>query len=360
MTMGESLVQLICEMVRIPSESGNEKEFILYLKDKLTKTLSAKCTIDSYGNLIAKIPGKNCARREPVFFAMHADTVSPGVGIEPTVREGVVSSSGDTILGADDKAGISEVLEAILTAPMYPPLEVIISREEETGLTGAKNLDFAVIQSKTGFLLDTSALDSVVIGGPSHMLVDVEIRGKAAHAAHAEEGISAIKAASNAIAVIRDGRIDEGTVANVGTIQGGTIRNGVPERVSIKAECRSLNHEKCIELGNTMKEAFEVAARSVGARAEVQLHLAYKATRISKDSLTVKVACHAIETIGMVPNITTILGGTDASIYNAKGLETVVLGTGVRGQHTKGENIAVADMEKAVKMIHSIFCQLCR
>jgi tripeptide aminopeptidase len=360
MTTGESLAKLLCEMVKIPSESGNEKEYILYLKDRITRTLSAQCTIDSYGNLIARIPGKNCARKEPVFFAMHADTVSPGVGIEPTVREGVVSSSGHTILGADDKAGISEVLEAILTATMYPPLELVVSREEETGLTGAKNLDFGMIQSKTGFLLDTTALDSVVIGGPSHLLIDVEIKGKAAHAAHAEEGISAIKAASNAIAVIRDGRIDEETVANVGTIQGGTIRNGVPERVSIKAECRSLNHEKCVELGNTMKEVFEATARSLGAKAEVQLHLAYKATRIPKDSLAVKVACHAIESIGLVPKITTILGGTDASIYNTRGLETVVLGTGVRGQHTKGENIAVADMEKAVKMIHSIFCELCR
>ena len=359
MTMSERLVQILCEMVRIPSESGNEREFILYLKDKLTKTLSAQCTIDSYGNLIAKIPGKDCARKEPVFFAMHADTVSPGVGIEPTVREGVVSSNGDTVLGADDKAGISELLEAILTAPRYPPLEIVVSREEETGLAGAKNLDFTMIQSRTGFLLDTSALDSVVIGGPSHMLVDVEIIGRAAHAAHAEEGISAIKAASHAIAIIRDGRIDEETVANVGTIQGGTIRNGVPERVSIKAECRSLNHEKCIQLGNTMKEAFEVAAKSIGAKAEVQLHLASKATRIPKDAPTVKIACQAIESIGMVPKVMAICGGTDASVYNTKGLETVVLGTGVRAQHTKGENISAADMEKAVKIIRSIFSQLC-
>jgi len=353
--VNERLANTFMEMVRIDSESGQEQEFIAYLKDLLTTEFQAECTTDDFGNLIATIPAKNSTRTEPVFFSCHADTVKPGKGIEPLLENEVIRSKGDTILGADDKAGIAELVEALRTADRHPPLEIVVSREEEIGLVGAKHLDTAALKSKMGFLIDMDALDAVVIGGPSHMIIDVEITGKAAHAGmEPEKGISAIRAAAAAISNLKEGWIDEETTFNVGIIEGGEIRNGVPEKAQIKAECRSLTHEKCVKQSDVIKEAFETAAKSIGARAEVKTEMAYKAVSISEESEVVTIAKKAVESVGLKPQVRVICGGTDGSIYNEKGIQTVIIGMGGEAEHSKDEHIAVADMEKAVSMIHYI------
>ena len=143
--MSERMVSHFMEMVKIDSESGNEMRFISYLKDEFQK-LGAEAQKDSYGNLIAKLPAKGCEGKEPILLSCHADTVKPGVGIEPQLLEGVITSKGDTILAADDKAGIAEMIEAIKTAAIHPPLEICITRQEEVGLLGVKNLDFSLIE----------------------------------------------------------------------------------------------------------------------------------------------------------------------------------------------------------------------
>jgi len=357
--MNKNLINTFFKMVQISSESGEEKEFIFFLRNLFTKEFQAKCTLDGYGNLIVKIPGKNTTCQESVLFGVHADTVKPGKNIKPVLEHGIVRSKGDTILGADDKAGIAELFEAIRTAEQYPPLEIVVSREEELGLIGAKNLDVSLLKSKIGFLVDMDALDAVVIGGPSHMLIDVEITGKAAHAGmEPEKGISAIKAASYAISILKEGWIDEETTVNVGIIEGGNVRNSVPEKSLIKAECRSLTHKKCIAQSELIKEVFEAAARSVGACAQVKMEMAYEAVNIQEDAKAVTIARRAVKSVGFESRVRIITGGTDASIYNKKGIQTVIIGTGVKAEHTIGENIAVADMEKAVGIIQHIFKEL--
>ena len=353
--MNERLVNTFMEMVRIDSESGQEQKFIAYLKDLFTREFQAECTTDDYGNLVVRLAAKNSTRTEPVFFSCHADTVKPGKGIEPILESGVIRSKGETILGADDKAGIAELVEALRTVERHPPLEIAVSREEEIGLVGAKHLDTAALKSKMGFLIDMDALDAVVIGGPSHMIIDIEITGKAAHAGmEPEKGISAIRAASAAIANLKEGWIDEETTVNVGIIEGGEIRNGVPEKARIKAECRSLTHEKCLSQSDVIKEAFETAAKSIGARAEVKMEMAYKAARIPEDAEAVSIAKKAVESVGLDPQVRVICGGTDGSIYNEKGIQTVVIGMGGVAEHSKDEHIAVADMEKGTEIVENI------
>jgi len=357
--MSKELVDTFFRMVRINSESGEEKEFISYLKDLFTKELKAKCTTDNYGNLIAKIPAKNTTCTEPVLFGIHADTVKPGKNIEPILKDGIIRSKGETILGADDKAGIAELFEAIRTAEQHPPLEIVVSREEEVGLKGSKNIDASLLESKVGFLIDMDTLTDIVIGGPSYMSIDVDITGKAAHAGmEPEKGISSIKAASYAISMLKEGWIDKETTVNVGIIRGGQILNAVPEKTDVKIECRSQCHEKCLRQSNLIKEVFLTAAKAVGAQAKVKMELLIKASHISEDAEMVRVAKRAVSGAGLKPNVRIICGGTDASNYNEKGIETVVIGMGAKGEHTKEENIAVADMEEAVDIIQHIFKEL--
>lgn len=354
------LVDTFCDMVRISSESGFETEFIAYLKDLLTREFSAACTLDSYGNLVAKLPPKASLTEVPVLFGVHADTVKPGQGIEPVVENGVIRSSGDTILGADDKAGIAELVEALRTADCHPPLEIVVTREEEVGLQGARHLDMALLDAKIGFIIDMDAIDAVVVGGPSKMAIDVTVTGKAAHAGmEPEKGISAIRAASHAVVLMQEGRIDSETTVNVGTFHGGEIRNGVPEKVTLAIECRSLSHENCLRQCEQIRKAFETATEMAGATVEISMDLSYEATRLSEDSWPVKVAKKALESVAITPQIRVIGGGTDASFYNKHGIQTVVIGVGMHDEHSKSEHIAVKDMEAATGNIRAILQILC-
>lgn len=348
-------VERFLEMVRIDSESGKERRFLSWLAERFREELGAECRFDAYGNLIAEVPARGSSRSDPILLCAHADTVKPGSGIEPVVEEGRIRSRGDTILGADDKAGILAIWYGILRAERRPPVEVVITREEEVGLLGAKHLDYGGLRSEIGFVFDGEDLSEIVIGGPSHFTIDVEIAGRAAHAGmEPERGISAITAAAKAIARLPQGRIDRETSANVGVIQGGTVRNAVPERAVVLAECRSLDHRKAVELAETYKRVFEEESRALGARAEVKVELAYRATRLPEDSPAVELARAAVSSLGYEPKLRLIRGGTDASILNQHGIETVVLGMGAREPHTKEEWIAVEDLERAIALAEAL------
>jgi tripeptide aminopeptidase len=347
-------------MVQISSESGNEKDFIDYLKDLFTKELGANCVLDNFGNLMAKIPAKSSSSVEPIFFGVHADTVKPGVDIEPVIEDQIIRSKGDTILGADDKAGIAELVEAIRTADCYPPIEIAVSREEEIGFKGSRNIDGSLLKSKLGFVIDSDNLEDIIVGGPSYMSIKVGITGKSAHAGmEPEKGISSIKAASYAISMIKEGWIDDETTVNVGIIRGGEVLNAVPEKTEVKAECRSQTHDKCLKRSDLIKQIFLNAAESVGAKADVTMELLVKCYRISEDTGPVTIAKKAISSAGLDPDVKVICGGTDAAIYNEKGIETVVIGMGVQSEHTKDEKIAVADMIKGMGIIQQIFKVFC-
>ena len=348
------LIDRFCDMVRIASESGEEKEFLDWLAQRWVEDLGVACERDDYGNLIARLPGRACSR-EPLLLCAHADTVRPGVGIEPVVEDGVIRARGGTVLGADDKAGIAAIWFGIKAASRHPPLEIVITREEEVGLLGVKNLDTSRLTAKTGFVLDGEAFDEVVIGGPSHFLIDVTVHGKAAHAGmDPEQGVSAIKAAARAIARLPEGRIDHETTANVGVIQGGEIRNGVPAKATVQAECRSLSHDKAVELADTYRRTFEEEASALGARAEVVVELAYRAVSLAEDEPAVLLARQAIRALGLVPKLRLICGGTDASILNARGIRCAVLGMGARAPHTPDEHIRVADLELAAELVKKL------
>jgi tripeptide aminopeptidase len=348
------MIKQFMEMVQIDSESGNEARFIDYLLKEFKK-LGAVARKDAYGNLVAKLPALNSRSKEPVLLSCHADTVQPGKGIQPKLVKGVIRSAGDTILGADDKAGIAEMLEALRVAKVRPPVEVAISRQEEVGLFGVKNMDFRLITAKRGFLLDNDTLDTIVIGGPSYFAIDVEVQGRSAHAGmEPEKGINAIAAAARAIAALKLGRLDHETTANVGVISGGIIRNGVPATACFLAECRSLKHRKARALADRMEKTIRREVAKLGAKATVKVDNLCQAVEIAPDAWTVTTAQKALKTVGIKARTTFITGFTDASIYNNRGIEMAVVGIGARDEHSTTEHILVADMEKALLMLVEI------
>ena len=354
--MSERMVRQFMEMVRIDSESGNEARFMEYLLRETT-ALGAKAALDGYGNLIASFPAKAAATSEAILLSCHGDTVKPGVGIEPILGEdGVIRSKGDTILGADDKAGIAEVLEALRVAPVRPPVELAVSRQEEVGLLGVRAMEFSRITARRGFLMDNDTLDTIVIGGPTYVALDVKVTGRASHAGmEPEKGINAIRAAADAIAALRLGRIDHETTANVGVIQGGLIRNGVPAECAFLAECRSGDHAKAVALAEEMAGTIRARVEAAGAKVEVVADEKCRAVRIPEDAWSVRIAKRALATLGIDAKTVFMTGFTDASIYNNHGIEMAVVGIGAQNEHSTDECVAVADMEKAVRMLVEVF-----
>lgn len=354
-----TMEQRFMRLARIDSESGNEDSVLVHLQAMLRDELGAECKRDEFGNLVARVPGKGSLRTVPILLCAHADTVKPGIGIEPFLEDGIFRSGSNTILGADNKAGIVEIVEAVLTAERRPPVEIVITRSEEIGLLGAKNLDLSLIDSKIGFVLDTADLNSVLIGGPTHINIDIQIFGKGAHAGiRPEEGISAIRTAAKAILMMPEGRIDPETTANIGIIHGGEVRNGIPAKVCIQAECRSLNHEKALHQATVIENAFLQAAHEMGARVEVSPSIEYEATRIALDRPVVQAACRAITSAGFEPKPRVSTGGSDAIVLTAMGIETVVLGYGGKQAHSTEEHIALKDMDSAVLIVKNLLDDL--
>jgi len=353
--MSERMVQQFMEMVRIDSESGNEAAMMQYLLEQVPG-LGGEGSLDDYRNLIATFPEKGCSGTEPILLSCHADTVKPGVGIEPVLEDGVIRSAGNTILGADDKAGLAEVLEAIRVAEVRPKIELAVSRQEEVGLLGVKNLDFGRLTAKRGFLMDNDTLETIVIGGPSYFAIDVTVTGKAAHAGmEPEKGINAIQAAAKAISALELGRLDHETTANVGIIEGGIIRNGVPDSCKVSAECRSSDHDKAVALNEKMTRIIIGQVEAAGAKVEVTSDNLCRAVSIAHDAPTVEVAKKALATVGIEAETVFITGFTDASIYNNEGIEMAVVGIGAQNEHSTDERIAVSDMDKALQMLLEIF-----
>jgi tripeptide aminopeptidase len=166
-----------------------------------------------------------------------------------------------------------------------------------------------------------------------------------------EKGINAIQAASRAIAALRLGRLDHQTTANVGVIEGGVIRNGVPATCTFLAECRSADHDRAAALAEEMTRTVRTEVEAMGAKVEIVVDEKCRAVRIPEDAWPVRVAKQALTTVGIDAKAVFITGFTDASIYNNRGIEMAVVGIGAQNEHSTEERIAVADMDKAVRAL---------
>ncbi len=349
----DRMIKTFCELVKIPSESPNDKEFVSYM-EKLLKEEGATTVVDAFGNLIAKFTAKNSQSKESILFCCHADTVKPGKNIKPVIdtQKGIIRSDGTTILAADDKAGIAEVLEMIRCAKKHPPLEVVIARCEEITPSGVEHLDYSLIDSKMGYVIDFDTPDEVIIGGPTYMVFNVKYMGKSAHSGMApEKGISAVQCAAEAILNLKLGRIDELSTANVGVVNGGINMNSIPGEAEIWAECRSIDDKKALAMSEEMKKVFENAAKKYGAKVVVTVTRSLTAYTISKDAKVVNAAVEAIRKNGLKEDVKYTAGGTDATHFNLAGVETAVLGVGARKMHSTEEYAVISEMEKTASIL---------
>ncbi|MFQ3588600.1 MAG: M20/M25/M40 family metallo-hydrolase, partial [Fimbriimonadaceae bacterium] len=161
---------------------------------------------------------------------------------------------------------------------------------------------------------------------------------------------NAIEVAAAAIAQMKIGRIGPETVANVGTIQGGTATNVVPAECVVRCEARSTSVDELDAQIDHMIQCFEAAAERFGATVEVEHDRHYRNYSIDPDHRVVRVGVEASRRLGMEPELRTTLGGSDANIFNAKGVPSIVLATGMKEIHTHNENVSRKDLVDTARL----------
>lgn len=360
----DRLIDRFLEYIQIDSESKNERAFADRLIADL-KQIGAEVTEDNVGekigsnanNIIAKLEGTT---DETYMFSSHMDTVVPGVGIKPTIEDGIIKSDGATILGGDDKAGVAAIVEmlTVLKEEDIPHnnIEVVFTVCEEVGLLGSKYLDYDLLDADYGFVLDSGGKPGfVVLQAPAQNVMEFTFNGKSAHAGiEPEKGISAIMVAAEAINNMNLLRIDEETTANVGIIEGGEATNIVTDKVYVKAEARSLDADKIKKQTDHMVEEVEKACEKYDIEPEINVIESYKPFNISEEDMPVPIVKEAIENIGLDYNPGSTGGGSDTNNYNLNGIPSVNLGVGMMGAHTLEEHIAVEDITSCAKLVLEI------
>ncbi len=356
------LLDSFLRYVQIDSPTTFEKELAQELKKELEE-LGFSTRIDdageksgsNTGNLIGCLNGGS--EGGSIIFSAHMDTVSPGRGVKPQIRDGAVYSDGTTILGGDDKAGIAAIMEAIRVVVEndlpHSGIEVVFTIFEEGGLKGSANLDYSLLSSRKAFVLDSGGDPGrIITRGPAQNKITAVFKGKEAHAGVApENGISAIQMAADAIASMKLLRIDEETTANIGSIEGGGATNIVPGHVTIQAEARSLNEEKLIEQTRHMTYSMEAAAKKYGGSVDIIVERAYGAFRISDESPVVKAVEKAFHNLEITTELVGSGGGSDTNNFNSNGIEAVNIAIGERNAHTLEEHIFIEDIKTSAKLV---------
>lgn len=365
------LIEEFMELVRIDSETKHER----VIADRLTEKLialgfqviedeSAAKTGHGAGNLIATLPANTEQPFPKIFFTTHMDTVTPGVGIEPVIdAEGWITSKEETILGADDKAGIAALFEMVrvLKEQNIPhgQIQFVITAGEESGLMGARAMDPALLDAEFGYALDSNgAVGTIAVAAPTQARIVMEIYGKSAHAGvNPEDGISAIQVAGKSISRMKLGRIDHETTANIGKFEGGGATNVVCDYARLEAEARSLVHDKVVSQLDAMKETLESTCTEFGATGKFQSVIVYPGYKFTEEDAVVQLAQRAAANLGLPNDIFHTGGGSDANIFNGMGVPTANLAVGYQNIHTTTERIHRNELINAARLVIEIVRQ---
>ncbi|MBA4372798.1 MAG: peptidase M20 [Thermodesulfovibrio sp.] len=347
----QRLLKTFLELAEINSPSFSERDIGAFLIKRLEQA-GCRVLVQEYQESFNLIGLKQGTRpeTEPLLLSAHMDTIEPTEGIRISIDEEMVRSTGDTVLGSDDKSAIAQVLEAldVIREQDLPhgDIEVVFTSAEERGLFGAKNLDYSRIRSRQALVLDSSgSVGKIIVGAPTHITYEMRIVGRPAHAGiEPELGLSAIRVAGAIAAAVPDGRIDPMTTANIGLISGGTATNVVPKEVVLHGEIRS--HEEAV-LRATRDRIFGTA-REIADRYKATLDIRereeYRSFSLSSEGPFMELLKAAFRRCGIEPVPALTGGGSDANIFNQNSIYAVNISTGMQKVHSTDEFILLKDL----------------
>jgi len=325
------------------------------------------------GNLLVDLPGTRSGPR--LLFATHLDTVPLCAGAKPKREGDRIISDGTTALGGDNRGGCAVLVslaETLLKHKLpHPPITLLFTVREESGLHGARELDPADLGgAEMGFNVDGKLAAELITGAVGQENWEVEIRGKASHAGVApEKGISATLVAAMALTEAYRGgwfgkvvKPDGTGTSNPGIFAGkdgkpaGDATNVVTDYVHIKGEARSSEAAFAAAITNAYREAFAKAQAEVkdagGETAEVTFinRPAYPPFNLKEDAPVLRHAKQAAEALGLKPTTMFSNGGLDANWFERHGVPTVTIGSGQNEIHTVKEYLDLAEFANGCRL----------
>jgi tripeptide aminopeptidase len=354
--------------------------------------------MDEHGYVMATIPSTSSKRSVPVIgFIAHVDTSPemPGLGVRPIVHRNydgrdlvlpddpdavlraasdpalaayighdIVTASGTTLLGADDKAGVAEIMAAaeyLMDHPEIPhgAVRIAFNPDEEIG-RGANHFDVGRFGAICAYTMDGGGAGEVEWESFSADAMTVTFKGFNTHPGYAKgRMINAIKMASEFIAKLpKDGLSPETTEGYDGYVHPYHLDASV-DRTSVRLLIRDFT-----TAGLEEKEAFveqvahEVTEAHPGAMVEIRIEESYRNMREILEGYAdvVELAREAIRRAGLTPVERPIRGGTDGARLSFMGLPTPNVFAGEHNFHSRLEWVSAQDMDRAVDVI----VQLCR
>ena len=325
------------------------------------------------GNLIVDLPGTRSGPR--LLFSTHLDTVPLCAGAKPRREGDRIVSDGTTALGGDARTGVALLVvlaETLIKHKLpHPPITLLFTVREESGLHGARELNPADLGGPVMCInVDGQLASDLIIGAVGQENWEVEIKGRASHAGVApEKGISATLVGAIALAEARQagwfGKVvkpDGRGTSNVGIFGGkdgkpaGDATNVVTDYVFIKGEARSPEAAFATKIAKGYGDAFAKAKAQVkdheGHTAEVTFshQTAYPPFKLAENSPVVKRATKALEMLGIEANCLFSNGGLDANWLDKHGIPTITIGAGQAEIHTIKEYVNLAEYEKGCRL----------
>ena len=357
----------------------------------------ADASVDEHGYLMATIPATTAKANVPTIgFIAHVDT-SPemsGTDVTPIVHRAydgrdlalpddpaavlraaddpaladhlgcdIVTASGTTLLGADDKAGVAEIVSAAAHLMMHPEIphgrvRIAFTPDEEIG-RGTKHFDVTRFGARYAYTMDGGARGEIESESFSADQMVVTFQGFNTHPGYARgRMVNAIKAAAAFVDRLPREMSPETTSAYEGFVHPYAMQASV-DRTTVTLIVRDFVTARLRDKEDMLtKLANEAAARFAGARVDVSIQEQYRNMReeLDRHPQVVDHAREAIRRAGLTPHSSPIRGGTDGSKLSFMGLPTPNLFAGEHLFHSRLEWVSVAEMEDAVRVI----VELCR
>jgi tripeptide aminopeptidase len=352
----------------------------------------ADAELDAYGYVYATLPATVSHEVPAICFCAHMDT-SPdcsGAGVKPIVHrkyqgqdlvlpddpsvvirmqdhpdlarqlgQDIVTASGLTLLGADNKAGVAAIMAAADYLVHHPetghgPIRILFTPDEEIG-RGADRVDLARLGARYGYTVDGETLGSLEDETFSADSMQIRLQGVSAHPGFAKGHMqSALKAAADFIARLPKDRLcPESTEGAQGFVHPVSLQ-GTVEEASISLIIRDFSTEKLAEYETYMKRLLdEVLAAYPDVRAGVQVSAQYRNMKeiLVQHPQVVQYAEEAIRRAGLAPLRRSIRGGTDGARLSFMGLPCPNLFAGEHAFHSRQEWVSVRDMEKSAETL---------
>ena len=375
----------------VDTSPSTEKQLDLarLLRDELEEIGLDDVKLDEFGYVYGSLPGS--ASAPPVGLIAHVDT-SPdvtGTGVDPIVHAGydggrielpkegvfldpaelpllqkkighdIVTTDGSTLLGADDKAGVAEIMAAVAYLKEHPelehaPIRVCFTVDEEVA-GGADHLDLEAFGARYAYTLDGAEIGEIEAETFNATKVLVAIRGRSTHPGTAKgQLVNAVKLAADFVAALpRDALSPETTEEREGFVHPHKIIGGA-EETYVEFIVRDHDAAKLEEhLGLIRTLAGEIGEREPRAAVQITEEEQYRnmGEVIDKHPEVIEAAEEAVRRIGVEPVHTIIRGGTDGARLSHRGLPTPNLFTGGSEYHSRREWASVQDMAAAAAML---------